>query len=73
MVSGALRLVADQQDLQREEMTDIGEEMLSRLSKEADCRLVNRRLNSLRGLVSPHIVQVLSCILVTLNCEMATI
>lgn len=57
MVSGFRLLVADQQDLQREEMTVIAEEMLSLRKSEADCRLVNRLLNSDFGLDSPHIVQ----------------
>jgi hypothetical protein len=58
MVRGFRLLVADQQDLQREETTVSALDIEGLRSSAADCRLVNRLLNSLRGLVSPHIVQV---------------
>ena len=57
MVSGFRLLVADQQDLQREEMTDIGLRTESLRNNAALCLLVNRLLNSDFGLDSPHIVQ----------------
>ena len=56
MVSGVLRLVSCQQELQREEMT-VRRVRVGRFNKADDCRSVSKRLNSLTSLVLLHLVQ----------------